>query len=102
MDLEKTVEFILQHQAQFAAEMDQLKDRHKEFAAELNQLKDRHKELSDSVDALRLVVQSQQVQISQIMSLTQVLTESQRHTDERLNALIKVVDDLVRRNGGPR
>lgn len=95
MDIERTLEFIVQHQARFAVELDQLKDR--------------HKELSDSVDALKVVVQSQQVHISQIISLTETLarsqtalTESQRHTDERLNALIKVVDDLVRRNGGPR
>jgi FtsZ-binding cell division protein ZapB len=30
------------------------------------------------------------------------LAESQRHTDERLNALIGVVDDLVRRQNPPQ
>ena len=28
------------------------------------------------------------------------LTEGQKHTDERLNALIAVVDELVRKGGG--
>jgi len=29
------------------------------------------------------------------------LTEGQKHTDERLNALIAVVDELVRKGGNP-
>jgi FtsZ-binding cell division protein ZapB len=106
MDVERTIEFILQHQAHFAAEMEQLKERHKEFSAEMHQLKERHVELHNSVEALTVVVRNQQEQITPLLSVTEVLArnqaalvESQRHTDERLNALIKVVDDLVRRDG---
>lgn len=95
MDIERTLEFILEHHARFAVELDQLKDRHKELSASVERL-------NGAVEGLQAVAQAQQGQISRILGITEVLAESQRHTDERLNALIKVVDDLVRRNGGPR
>jgi hypothetical protein len=41
------------------------------------------------------------VNVSALASRVQELAEGQRHTDERLNALIAVVDELVRRGGTP-
>jgi uncharacterized protein (DUF1501 family) len=41
------------------------------------------------------------VNISALTVAIQELTEGQKHTDERLNALIAVVDELVRKGGNP-
>ena len=40
-------------------------------------------------------------QLSALTTTVQDLAEGQKHTDERLNALIAVVDELVRRGGKP-
>jgi hypothetical protein len=41
------------------------------------------------------------VTLSALATSVQELTEGQKHTDERLNALIAVVDELVRKGGRP-
>lgn len=90
MDVEKTIEFLMDHHARFAADMEQMKER--------------HEDLRNTVDRLQGIVANQQSQISQIVEIAEelarhqieltdsqrALAESQRHTDGRLNALIKV------------
>ena len=39
--------------------------------------------------------------LSTLTAQVQELTGGQKHTDERLNALIAVVDELVRKGGNP-
>jgi hypothetical protein len=46
--------------------------------------------LTDRVDKLA-------IRLDSAIGAIQDLTAAQRHTDERLNALISVVDDIVRR-----
>ena len=41
------------------------------------------------------------VNLSALATSVKELTEAQKHTDERLNALIAVVDELVRKGGRP-
>jgi hypothetical protein len=41
------------------------------------------------------------VTLSALATSVRELTEGQKHTDERLNALIAVVDELVRKGGSP-
>lgn len=50
--------------------------------------------LTDRVDKLAIQVEKTSVSVREGI---QELRESQKHTDERLNALISVVDDLVRK-----
>jgi hypothetical protein len=40
-------------------------------------------------------------QLSALTNSVQELADGQKHTDERLNTLIAVVDELVRRGGSP-
>jgi methyl-accepting chemotaxis protein len=99
-NVEKQIDFLLEHHARFAADLEELKN-------DLKLLKDEHRQLANSVGALAGAVTDQHGQVAQLVSITealarttQELTNSQRHTNERLNALIKVVDDIVRRDGG--
>ncbi len=100
MDVEKTLEFLLHHQASFAAGMEELKGVVAQLAGEVRELK-------GTVTQLTGVVAEQQKHISQLIAVSgqlvqgqALLTESQQRTDDRLNAVMKMVDDLVRRNGG--
>ncbi len=63
---------------------------HVRFSAEHKQLITAQILLTDRVDKLG-------VRLDTTITAIQELTSSQRHTDDRLNALIAVVDDLVRR-----
>jgi hypothetical protein len=64
--------------------------------------------LSDRQDRseqlLSKLLEHQEITGRNLSTLTvqvQELTEGQKHTDERLNALIAVVDELVRKGGSP-
>ena len=104
MDVEKTIEFILTQQAQ--------------FSSDLSQLDRRLDRLTGNVESLAATVKGQQVQIDSIGGAIHVLIKvSDEHRQaiirsdqaiqrsdeksdqikENLNALIKIVDELVRR-----
>jgi methyl-accepting chemotaxis protein len=127
MDVEKTIEFLLEHQARFAADLDVMKDEQRDLRSSLVALQDSVAGLQESVAGLRDsvhglsdAVMNQQRQIGEIIGATKQLAlvtqealreqarellavnQAQRRTEENLNALIKVVDDVVRRDGGRR
>ncbi len=116
MDVEKTIEFLLDHHARFAADLDLLKERQDRFDREQQQLKETVTEVAKSVAALAKSVTVMELSVNRLIDVVaensrqiaensqQVkgLTQKQSQTDENLNALIKVVDDLIRRDGGRR
>jgi hypothetical protein len=63
---------------------------HVQFREEHKQLLTAQVVLTDRVDKLA-------IRLDSAIGAIQDLTAAQRHTDERLNALISVVDDIVRR-----
>lgn len=110
MDVEKTIEFLLEHQATFAVQLQQLTESQRQLAESQRQ-----------TDAQSRV---QQQQIGSLVSIVTDLAEEQRRfeqkTDERfrevakkfeevgekfeevgekINVLVRVVDDVVRRSG---
>ncbi|MBI3698493.1 MAG: hypothetical protein HY238_27085 [Acidobacteria bacterium] len=94
MDLEKTIEFILENQAKTSAQVG-------EVSAQMGQLTAYVSQLQSLVGRIA----QQQLELTQHMNEFQqgisaafvALAEAQRHTDERMDALVAVVDDLVRR-----
>jgi len=110
MDVEKTIEFILNQQAEFAAGMQQLRE---EFREEEKQRREADSELRDGLTRMVAVVNQLAVAKREFAQYTeqrfQQLAQAQQRTEEKLqgvaddlNALIKVVDDLVRRDGRRR
>jgi X-X-X-Leu-X-X-Gly heptad repeat protein len=104
-EMQRTMQFILEQQAQFSANMGQVQESisqltagQKELAAGQKELAAGQKELAAAqsrtnatVDRLALQVEQiarQQVHINEVVA---VIAESQQHTDERLNALIEIV-----------
>jgi chromosome segregation ATPase len=120
MDVEKTIEFLLEHEARFAADMEVMKEEQRELRNSLVALQDSVVALQHSVHGLSDAVMNQQRQIGEISGATKQLAlvtqealreqarellavkQAQRRTEENLNALIKVVDHVVRRDGGRR
>ena len=111
MDIERTMQFILEHQAQHAVEIQQLREQLRERDAAFSS---KLEGLTGSILTVVGVQAKQQDMIgSLITGMNQLvdgqrqtrenqreLREDQRQTRENLNALIKIVDQLVRRNGG--
>lgn len=67
---------------------------HLKFRDDLRQLLTAQVVLTDRVDRLAITVQ-------ELAERQKELTESQKHTDDRLNALIHVVDDWITRGIPP-
>jgi Glu-tRNA(Gln) amidotransferase subunit E-like FAD-binding protein len=75
------------------------------IAGQVNQLAEAQIEIQDTVaDLAEQVValaESQRVSREQTEEALRRLAEAQQHTDERLNALIETVDDIIRRTSRP-
>jgi len=76
-DRQRTMDFILEQQAQFAVNMEALRESQTRTDA--------------AVGALTNQVQNIACQQEHINEVVAVIAEAQQHTDERLNALIDVV-----------
>jgi len=102
MDIEKTMQFILDTQARLEATASQHDERLAKLETSLARLETSVARLETSVSALTdLVGRLAQAEIRLVERMDR-LAESQAHTDQRLDILIDVVDKLVRRNGSPR
>lgn len=103
MDVEKTIEFILSQMADFAVGMQHLREGMQELRQSQAELRESHTELREGLVRVVAVVNQLAVAQREFAQHTeqrfQALTEEVRTIASNLNALIKVVDDLVRRDG---
>ena len=83
-EMQKTMEFILEQQAQFAANIQKLQE---------ERMRDdsRIKRLEESFQLLVQLAQSTNTRLNTLESNMATLAEAQTHTDERLSALIDIV-----------
>jgi tryptophan 2,3-dioxygenase len=103
-ELNKKMEFIVEHQAKFAAEMEMMREVQ---AADKELLSDALLGLVDIVGSLTRVQAATEERISSLAVAQartdegiKLLTEAQTRTDARLNILIDVVDRHIGGNGG--
>jgi len=104
-ELNKKMEFIVEHQAQFAADIEIMREIQ---AADARRLKDGLLGLVEIVGGLTLAqvrTDESMKRLSEAHAQTEeslkLLTEAQGRTDARLNILIDVVDRHIGGNGGP-
>jgi histone deacetylase complex regulatory component SIN3 len=83
-EMQKTMEFIIEQQAQFAANIQKLQE---------ERMRDdsRIKRLEESFQLLVQLAQSTDTRLGTLESNMTALAEAQTHTDERLSALIDIV-----------
>ena len=96
-EMNKKMEFIVEHQAKFAAEMEMMR---KKQAADAKLFEQQHRRLSDGLLSLIDILGGlTRVQVRSEESI-KLLTEAQARTDERLNNLISIVERHIAGNGG--
>lgn len=99
MDMEKTVEFILNAQAELGASVQKLEASAQKHDEQMGELRSSVATLSDLVGRL---AQAEIHLVERMTSGFQEVKEIQANTEYKLNALIETVDKLIRKNGTGR
>jgi prefoldin subunit 5 len=108
-EIEKRMEFILEQQAQFAANMQKAEERLSKAEERTSKVEDLlgrlavvttagFKELSEKVSAVIDAQIKTEETVSSLAKRMNELAESQEHTDQRLNTIIDIIREG--RNGG--
>lgn len=115
MDVERTIEFILENQAKFSTQMGEFSANMGELQTAVGRIAKQQLDLVQIVDnfqhgvseAVMAMAAGQKELTEEHKRLAEAqrkteerlstLAEAQQHTDERLSALINVMDDLIRR-----
>jgi hypothetical protein len=96
-DLNRKMEFIIEWQAKFAADMEMMREVH---AADSRLVKDGLIGVVDIVGSLARAQERTEGTVNSLAADIKLLTEAQSRTDERLNNLISVVERHISGNGG--
>ncbi len=100
MDLERTMQFIVENQAAHAARMDALEQEDKRLSAKLDQLTSVVATVvlvqKSFIEEMRTYQQKTDEQIRVLGEKIDALAERVNETTENVNALIKVVDGIIR------
>ncbi len=99
MDVEKTIEFILDHQAQAEGRMERLERAMERLERANSQTSRTVNQLVRYGVSLRSDVRRHDKAIIRLDKAMARLAEVHAETDEKLNALIDIVDKTIRRNG---
>lgn len=101
-EFEKRMDFIIDHQARFAVDIEKLKERQDKFSEDMEKLKERQDKCSEDIEKLSKDVQLLTQATLANVSMMGKLIEAQKHTDDkiaqlsdRLNALINVVEKHI-------
>ncbi|MEK7407743.1 MAG: hypothetical protein AAB225_21935 [Acidobacteriota bacterium] len=102
MDVERTLEFLLEQQAKFWTGLDELRTGLGELRRAVDELRRGQDQLQSTVaQVLSILVTLAEAQRRTDERLER-LAEAQQHTEDRLNALIAIVNGLVRRQLGEK
>lgn len=105
-EFEKKMEFIIEHQAQFSADIERLKELHAQAEIRMARTENIIVRLYQDTSAKFNALADSQMRLVEAQAQTDVrfnaLIETQAQTDERLNTLINVVERYISegRNGG--
>ena len=101
-DLNRRMEFIIEHQAQFAADVQQLKEQHRELLQQQKELVEQHKGFVGNLEqVLGLVARLAGAQentnalVANLAERIGDLTRTQIGTDQRLNTLISILEPHI-------
>jgi len=105
--LEKTIEFILNNQAQFTVDIQKMQEAQKEGEKRVNVLErvclnlyNASVEQKDTIAGQNQAIAGQTKNINKLSSDVRELREGQKETDERLNAVILMAEKFFSRENG--
>jgi methyl-accepting chemotaxis protein len=90
-DRQCTIDFILEQQAQFAANMEVLREAQARTDKTVQGLATQVEQIAEQLQQNSRQLQQNSRQQQHINEVVAVIADAQQHTDERLNALIDVV-----------
>jgi hypothetical protein len=96
-ELNKRMEFIVEQQAQFAADIQVMREVQ---AQDANLLKEQDRKLSDAVVAVLGMIGSLVQSQTRTDESIKLLIEAQARTEQRLNIFINIVERYISGNGG--
>lgn len=106
MDVEKTIEFLLNHQAQTAANIGALTERLDRVESQVEALTAVVREQQNQINSIALAVgtlteahRALAEDLRMVADAQRMLFEAERRTEERLNSLTRVFEDWLRRSG---
>ena len=100
-ELNQKMEFIVEQQAKFAAEMEIMREVQAANERQMNALSRALIALVASVGDLAEAQRRTDERLNSLAESVKVLTEAQARTDERLSNLITLVERHISGNGGP-
>ncbi len=98
--LEKTIEFILNNQAQFTVDIQKIQEIHKEAEKRVNVLERVCLNLYTASVEQKDAVAEQTKNINQLSADVRELREGQKETDERLNVVISMAEKFFSGENG--
>ena len=98
MDAAGTIQFILENQAKFSSDLIEMNEHIKAIDRALDRVTVKVEQLADRAGQTQDQLGQLTARTGRLEAEMEKLAESQRHTGERLNALIAVVDQMVRRD----
>jgi uncharacterized phage infection (PIP) family protein YhgE len=97
--IENRMEFIVEQQAKFAEDIQQLQEAQQRTEGMIRQLVEVSFSLTSHVQELASHLEKLDERLNTLAESQVQLARSQAHTDQRLHTLINVVDKLIRRDG---
>ena len=100
-EMQKTMQFILEQQAQFALNFQRIEEAQAKWEERVSRLEGAIVGIVDLIGALTRAQERTDAKVNELADKVAQLTEAQKQTDERLNALINMVERYItdRRNG---
>ena len=102
-EMKRQMEFIIEHQAKFASEIDMLREEHRivaeQHAADNKRLTDAVMGVIDIIGGLARAVLEHKHRLDSLTGIVERLSTAQMRTEERLNNLIGVVERYIGGNG---
>lgn len=103
-EMNKKMEFIVEHQARFAAEMEIMREVQASdarlFKEEMELLKEQTRDTSAAIVTIVGIVGTLTESQRGLVVAQKTLAEAQARTEERLNVFINVVERYISGNGG--
>ncbi len=94
-EMDRKMEFIVEQQAQFVVRIDKLLESQERLHQSDERLRESHERLRDSQATLTASLLRVVDIVQRVVDIVQALSQAQKSTDERLNALISVVEKHI-------